>query len=358
MQRSPLHDKNAELGGRFVPFSGWEMPVQFEGIIPEHKAVRSAVGVFDISHMGEFFVKGPEAEDWLNGMLTNNVAELGVGDAQYTLMLNDGGGVIDDLIAYRIAPKEFLLVVNAAKIDEDITWCRARLEGDVTIEDRSPEFAALAVQGPAMAELFDKVFTKSIALPERNTVTRVASPSGNGYLCGTGYTGENGFELVVPAADGVHWYERVLDAGAVPCGLGARDSLRLEMAYPLNGSDLSPDHTPLEAGLAFAVDMEKGDFTGRDILAAQKEKGLPKRLAGLEMTAKGPPPRAHYKLFHGGSEVGELSSGGFSPTLGKGIGLAYLPRKLSKIDTELELDIRGKRFPAKVVKKPFYQPAS
>lgn len=358
IQRSPLHELNAGLNARFVPFAGWEMPVQFEGIMPEHKAVRSSVGAFDISHMGEFFISGPDAESWLNGLLTNNISKLSVGGAQYTLMLNENGGVIDDLIAYKIGRKEFLLVVNAAKIDEDIAWCQSHKHGDLNIENRSADFAAIAVQGPGMPDLFDKVFDESIALPERNTVTRVGSPGGAAYLCGTGYTGEDGFELLVPSTNGTLWYQKILDAGAVPCGLGARDSLRLEMAYPLNGSDLSPDHTPLEAGLGWAVDLEKGDFVGRDVLAAQKEKGLPFRLVGIEMTAKGPPPRAHYAVFHGNKEVAELSSGGLSPTLGVGIGLAYLPRKFSKIDTELEIDIRGKLFPAKVVKKPFYKPTS
>ncbi|MEM0896727.1 MAG: glycine cleavage system aminomethyltransferase GcvT [Verrucomicrobiota bacterium] len=357
-QRSPLHAANADLGARFVPFAGWEMPVMFAGIIPEHEAVRTGVGVFDISHMGEFFVDGADAEGWLDGLLTNNVAKLSVGAAHYTLLLNESGGVIDDLILYRIGKAEFLLIVNASKIDENRAWMQSRLEGSVNFEDRSAAHAALAVQGPEMEDVFDEVFDEAIAVPERNSVVRVTSPSGMAYICGTGYTGEEGFELVIPATDGGHWYQKILDAGATPCGLGARDSLRLEMAYPLNGSDLGPDRTPLEAGLGWAVDLDKGAFVGRGVLTQQKADGLPTKLSGLLLPEKGPPPRAHYAVFHKGEEIAELTSGGLSPTLGQRIGLAYLPKPLSKIDTELEIDIRGKRFAARVVKKPFYQPAT
>ncbi|MEM9478160.1 MAG: glycine cleavage system aminomethyltransferase GcvT [Verrucomicrobiota bacterium] len=357
-QRSPLHALNADLGARFVPFAGWEMPVMFDGIIPEHEAVRTGVGVFDISHMGEFFVDGAEAESWLDGLLTNNVAKLSVGAAHYTLLLNDDGGVIDDLILYRIGKAEFLLIVNAAKIDEDREWMEARLNGSVNFKDHSSDHAALAVQGPKMEDVFDEVFDEAIAVPERNSVIRVTSPSGMAYVCGTGYTGEDGFELIIPANDGAHWYQKILDAGAKPCGLGARDSLRLEMAYPLNGSDLAPNRTPLEAGLGWAVDLGKEAFVGRNVLAQQKANGIPTKLSGIELPEKGPPPRANYGVFHGGEQVAELTSGGLSPTLGKRIGLAYLPKALSKIDTELEIDIRGKRFAARVVKKPFYNPAT
>ncbi len=357
--RSPLHDEHLALGARMVPFAGWEMPVQYTGIIDEHRAVREGCGVFDISHMGQFFVSGAGAAAWLDRMLSGRMSALPDGGALYTFLLNDRGGVIDDLIAYRLGADDFLLVVNAAKVAEDLEWMRDHLAGGVELSDRSAGFAALAVQGKAAPEVAKTLLGPAgAAFPGRNTVAAFGSDSGTGYLCGTGYTGEPGFELLCPAADGPRWFKAALEAGAQPCGLGARDSLRLEMAYPLNGSDLSPDRTPLEAGLGFFVDLEKPEFIGRDALLAQKSAGLPAKLAGIEMTGKGPPPRPGYALYSAAGEpAGELCSGVLSPSLGRGIGLAYLAPELAKIDTPLEVDIRGRRFPARVCKKPFYRPA-
>jgi len=333
-------------GARLVPFAGWFMPVQYSGITDEHLAVRTHAGVFDISHMGEFFVSGPGAAAWLNQLLTNDVSKLGVGEGHYTLMLNENGGVIDDLIAYRIEPDQFFLVVNASKIDEDAAWMKSHLPaaGGVVFEDQSAAWAALAVQGPAAASLLDH-------LPPRNGIK-----TGGSVIIGrTGYTGEDGFELFAPVEAGIAWFERFVQAGAKPCGLGARDTLRLEMCYPLNGSDLSPDRTPIEAGLGYFVALDKGDFIGRDAVVAQKTSGTHDRLAAIRLTAPGPPLRSHYPVLAAGQRIGELCSGGISPSLGIGIGLAYLPGTHAKPGTAVDIEIRGKLHAAEVVKKPFYK---
>ena len=346
LHHSPLEPAHLARGARLVPFAGWLMPVQYSGITDEHQAVRHHAGVFDISHMGEFFVSGPGAAAWLNRLLTNDVAKLSVGDGQYTLMLNERGGVIDDLIVYRTEAEQFFLVVNASKIDEDAAWMEAHLpaDGTVVFENQSAAWAGLAVQGPAAASLLDH-------LPPRNGV----KVGGSVILCRTGYTGEDGFELFAPAEAGIGWFDRFLDAGAKPCGLGARDTLRLEMGFPLNGSDLSPDRTPIEAGLGFFVAMDKGDFIGRAALAAQKSAGSHDRLVALRLTQPGPPLRSHYSVLAAGEKIGELCSGGISPSLGIGIGMAYLPATHAAIGTRVEIDIRGRMHPAEVVKKPFYK---
>ncbi len=354
-KRSPLHDAHLALGARIVPFAGWEMPVQYAGILAEHKAVRENAGVFDISHMGQFLVSGPTAESALNGLLTNNIATLAPGQAQYTLLLNERGGVLDDLIAYRLADDRFLLIVNASMIEEDAAWLTPRLaDAGAGFENISDQCAAIAVQGPEAAAVFGKMMPGS-ELPPRNGLATFETPTGTVHVCRTGYTGEDGFELICPVAGGAFWLQRALDGGAIPCGLGARDSLRLEMGYPLNGSDLSPDRTPLEAGLGFFVDLRKDAFIGRDALVAQKKHGLHSKLCALRMNEKSPPPRPHYPVLSNGNEIGELTSGGLSPSLGAGIGMAYLPVAFSAVDTALQIAIRGKTFAAVVVKKPFYR---
>ena len=274
-----------------VGFACWEMPVQYTGILQEHKAVREACGVFDISHMGEFFVKGPDATAWLDGLLTNNVSQLPVGQAQYSLLLNERGGVIDDLIVYRLAEDRFLLIVNASMIEEDAAWMRSHLSGNVDFENRSDAFAALAIQGPLAAAVFEKIF--HLPMPaDRNRVEEIEP--GRSYIATTGYTGEDGFEWLVPASESANAWNTAMAAGAVPCGLGARDTLRLEMGYPLNGSDLSPDRTPLEAGLGFFVDLKKTAFTGRQILIDQKATILPHKLCAIRVLDKAPPVRPDF----------------------------------------------------------------
>lgn len=356
LKRSPLHRDHLRLGGRLVPFSGWEMPVQYSGIIEEHQAVRESCGVFDISHMGQFFVNGPEATTWLDSLLTNHVASLAVGQAQYTFLLDQGAGVIDDLIIYRTGEQDYLLIVNAAKVAEDAAWMESHLSDGVTFADRSEHHGALAVQGPDAPQIYAEIFDGLGAppLPPRNGVAFIPMAMDRIFVCRTGYTGEDGFELVCPADSTSAWFQKIISAGAKPCGLGARDSLRLEMGYPLNGSDLTPDHSPLEAGLGFAVKLDKGGFVGSEILAEQKKLGLGQKLVGFEMVDKGPPPRPHYTIEKAGAVIGEITSGGVSPSLGKGIGMAYLPTEHSKPGTEIQIDIRGRKLNARIVKKPFY----
>ncbi len=344
-----------------VPFAGWEMPVQYTGIVEEHKAVRNAAGVFDISHMGQFLVSGKGAEAFLNRTLTNDVSKLAPGQGQYTLLLNDKGGVVDDLIAYRTSEREFFLVVNASRIDADWEHLEKQLteEDDVMMANASDFTAGLAVQGPRSREVFQRVFESSAPYPEKNTILISMTESGPMWLCGTGYTGEDGFEFFVPIEKAVTWFRSIVDAvkaeGGVPCGLGSRDTLRLEMGYPLYGNDLSEERTPLQAGLGFFVAMEKGDFTGREALAAQKANGMPDKLAAFRMTGTAPPPRSHYPVLHGGQIVGEVCSGTQSPSLSAGIGMAYLPSAIAALDTQIEIEVRGRQFPAEIVKKPFWK---
>ncbi|CAN5588433.1 glycine cleavage system aminomethyltransferase GcvT [soil metagenome] len=363
---TPLYDEHMKLGGKMIPFGGWLMPVQYSSIREEHLAVRDALGVFDISHMGELVASGPGAGEWLNTMLTNNVAKLEVGAGQYTFLLNDEAGIIDDLIVYRIETERFLLVVNASRIEEDFTWLRSHLPGSATpataeaqIANESDRYAGLAIQGPKVGELFQAVFGAAKELPARNQIARFELGATQVWVARTGYTGEDGIEVFFPAADAVRVWNKVLEkgksSGIRPCGLGARDTLRLEMCYPLNGSDLSPEHNPLEAGLGFFVDLTKPNFTGREKLLREKEAGLPRRLVPFKMKGKSPPPRPHYRVFREGAEIGELTSGTLSPSLNYGIGMAYLTTPVPKPGEAIEIEIRGQKFPAVVEKKPLYK---
>lgn len=356
IHETPLASLHRQLGAKMVPFAGWNMPVQYTSIIDEHSAVREDVGIFDISHMGQFFVKGEGAETWLNSLLTNNIDKLAVGEGQYTIMLNEQGGVIDDLILYREAQGGIFLVVNASMITEDYAWMNKHLAEGLDLCDESDQWAAMAVQGPNADRVFAELFPDQ-TLPPRNGMAAWTHEGERLMVCSTGYTGEDGYEFFAPSATGSSWFQRFIDAGAKPCGLGARDSLRLEVCYPLNGSDLSPTHTPLEAGLGFFCDLEKeGGFIGSESLLQQKTKGLKQRLVALKYTGRGAPPRAHYSVYDKeGAKISELTSGVLSPSLREGIALAYLPMEHAKIGTMVDIDVRGRRFEAKVVKKPFYK---
>jgi len=352
IKRTPLEPAHIGLGARMVPFAGWNMPVQYTSIIDEHRAVREKAGIFDISHMGQILVSGEGAAAWLNRMLTNNVGRLSPGQGQYTLMLNERGGVIDDLIIYRTGENEYFLVVNAAMIEEDFFWLASHQDENVDLRNESELWAGMAVQGPEAVAVFASVFPEE-ALPDRN---RIAKLAGGAVVCRTGYTGEDGFEFFCPAAEGVAAWGEFVTAGAVPCGLGARDTLRLEMGYPLNGNDLSPERSPIEAGLGFFCDLEKPDFIGRETLVRHKSDGPPVKLAAIRYTDKAPPPRAHYPVASAdGKIIGELASGALSPSLMTGIGMAYLSPEFTKPGTTLQIDVRGRLFPAEIVKKPFYK---
>jgi len=356
-KESPLREEHERMGARMMVFAGWNMPVQYAGIRQEHEAVREAVGIFDISHMGQIYVVGPGAGEWLNGMLTNNTAKLAVGEGQYTIMCNERGGVIDDLILYREGEEEWLLVVNASMCGEDLEWLRRHLPaGGVELRDESADWAGMAVQGPASPSLWRRV--AECGLPERNGIARHAIGGDEIVLCRTGYTGEDGFEIFVsPAENGGKWWRELVDAGAFPCGLGARDTLRLEVGYPLNGADLSPENSPIEAGLKMFVDFEKGEFVGRDVLVRQQEHGCEVSLRALRAGEKTPPLRPGYALFYEGREVGRIASGTLSPSLGYGIGMGYLPFSIGGVGTRLSVDVRGREFPCEIVKKPFYRPS-
>jgi glycine cleavage system T protein (aminomethyltransferase) len=382
-KKTPLYDEHMRLGAKMVPFGGWLMPVQYTSIIEEHLAVRNNVGVFDISHMGQFIVDGAGARDWLNGTLTNNVDKLDVGMGQYTFLLNDRGGIIDDLIVYRIEEQKFLLVVNAARADEDFAWLQNHLKVGhasglpdsrdrkrdacaTTLVSRSANFGAVAIQGPQTPALFHALFGKEIEQPARNHIVDVPFDTTTASVARTGYTGEDGIEVFFRAKDAVKFWSAVLEQGKTlgikPCGLGARDTLRLEMCFPLNGSDLSPERNPIEAGLGFFVDLAKPDFVGRDALVKTKEFGPREKLVPFRMKEKGPPPRPHYAVFSrgcGSERIGEVTSGTLSPSLNWGIGMAYVSSAHAKIGTEIDIEIRAQKFPATVEKKPLYRkPAS
>ena len=354
------------LGAKMVPFAGWLMPVQYSSIVEEHQAVRNNVGVFDISHMGQFIVDGADGRDWLNRMLTNNLDKLDVGMGQYTFLLNDRGGIIDDLIVYRIDEQKYLLVVNAARADEDFAWLQNHLKDTAAscdLTSRSSDFGAVAIQGPRTMALFHALFGKDIELPARNHIADVPFDATSVSVARTGYTGEDGIEVFFPANDAVKFWSAALERGKPlgikPCGLGARDTLRLEMCYPLNGSDLSPERNPIEAGLGFFVDLAKPDFVGRDALLKTKEFGPREKLVPFRMKEKGPPPRPHYAVFGNGERIGEVTSGTLSPSLNWGIGMAYVSSEHAKIGAEIDIEIRTQKFPATVEKKPLYRkPAS
>jgi aminomethyltransferase len=358
-KRTPLYDEHVRLAAKIIPFGGWLMPVQYTGIRDEHEAVRRNVGVFDISHMGELIVSGRRASEWLNTMLTNNTAKLDVGAGQYTFLLNDDAGIIDDLILYRIEDEKFLLVVNASRIEDDFRWLADHRTGGVEVMNESDRYGALAIQGPKIAELFRNLCGSDKELPARNRIATFEIAGTQVLVARTGYTGEDGIEIFFPAEQAARIWNEVLrkgeSSGIRPCGLGARDTLRLEMCYPLNGSDLSPEHNPIEAGLGMFVDLTKPEFIGREKLLHDKEHGPARRLVAFRMKSKSPPPRPHYRVFRNGEEAGELTSGTLSPSLNYGIGMAYLKAPVPRPGEEIEIEIRGQKFPAVVEKKPLYK---
>jgi aminomethyltransferase len=292
-------------------------------------------------------------------MLTNNIEKLEVGTGQYTFLLNESGGIIDDLIVYRTAPEEFLLVVNASRTEEDFAWLEKHRPNDVSLSNRSADYGGLAIQGPRVVDLFHAILGDDVDLPPRNAIVDLTRSGKELLIARTGYTGEDGVEVFFPAKDAAMVWNDVLDKGKAlgirPCGLGARDTLRLEMCYPLNGSDLSPEHNPIEAGLGFFVDLKKPKFIGREKLIEAKENGTANRLVAFRMKSKGPPPRPHYSVWRDGELIGEATSGTLSPSLNQGIGMAYVATAHARAETEIEIEIRGQKFPATIEKKPLYK---
>lgn len=370
MKHTPLHAAHQKLNAKLIEFGGWEMPVYYTSIMDEHQAVRNAAGLFDISHMGEVFVRGAGARDFLNGLLTNNISKLTVGLGQYTLMCNEKGGVVDDLYAYRLGENEYLLIINAARIEADNRWLEARLakfpeRSQVEMKNASDDYGAVAVQGPKVALFIDSCFAPAGAPPtslKKNEVRQFDFSGQPAWVSRTGYTGEDGFEIVAAAAIMEKIWTRMLDAGRPfglkPAGLGARDTLRTEACYPLYGHELDEATTPLEAGLGFFVSLEKGDFCGRSVLAEQKAAGVPRKLAAFKMIDRCAPPRPHYPVWSARTspeKIGEVTSGTQSPTLNAGIGLAYVPPQFAVPNTSIGIEVRGKQSPAVVVPKPFYR---
>jgi glycine cleavage system T protein (aminomethyltransferase) len=340
--RTPLYERHVVLGARMVPFAGWEMPVQYEGVIPEHRAVRTDAGAFDVSHMGELLVDGPRAREFLQSVLSNDVEKLEPGLAQYTLLTNEQGGIVDDLIVYELEPERYLLIVNASNREPDFAWLRAHETEGVEIHDVSDDYALIAVQGPRSLE--------RLGLPEAPAFTFAEGEVG-GVACTvnrTGYTGEVGVELLVPAEDAARLWDAILARGVVPCGLGARDTLRLEVCYPLHGNDITPETDAISAGLGWVCALDTG-FTGADELRRIKEAGAERRLAAFVMDETAI-PRQGMAIEEGG----EVTSGSHSPMLERGIGLGYVPAALAAPDSELTIDVRGRPRRGHVVKKPIY----
>lgn len=376
--RTPLYPAHLQLGARMVDFGGWEMPVQYSGIRDEHLAVRSAAGLFDISHMGEIEAAGPASEAFLNGLLTNDLRKLTPGAGQYTLLCLPDGGVLDDLFAYRTGPDTYLLVVNATRVATDFAWIERRLTesglGDgVRLANASADLSALAIQGPLAPLFIDRVLPPSASAPgdatplpasqlPRNCIARHTFRDQPVWCARTGYTGEDGFELVAPNAIIAELWNVCLDAGRPhglkPCGLGARDTLRTEMGFPLYGQELTEERTPIEAGLDVFVALDKPDFCGRERMARQKQAGLSHRRVAFRMTGTGaPPPRPHYPIrdrAEGGAQLGETTSGTLSPSLGLGIGMAYLPAAFATPGQTVWIEIRGRRYPAEIARRPLY----
>jgi aminomethyltransferase len=340
--RTPLYERHVALGARLVPFAGWEMPVQYEGVISEHRAVRTDAGVFDVSHMGELVVEGPGAKKLLQAALSNDLDRIGVGQAQYTLLTNERGGIEDDLIVYERAPERFLLIVNASNRGADFEWLREREGPGAEVSDVSDDYALLAVQGPKALE--------RLGLPGAPAFT-FAEGEIDGIDCvvnRTGYTGEEGVELLVTTDRAAELWDRILERGVVPCGLGARDTLRLEVCYPLHGNDISPATDAIAAGLGWVCVLDK-EFTGAKELRRIKETGPERKLAAFVMEESGI-PRQGMTITEGG----EVTSGSHSPMLERGIGLGYVPAELAQPGSELTIDVRGRSRRARVVKKPIY----
>jgi aminomethyltransferase len=341
--QTPLHDRHVELGARMVPFAGWEMPVQYAGVIPEHRAVRTDAGVFDVSHMGELEVEGPHARELLQGALSNDVDKLSPGEAQYTLLTNEDGGIVDDLIVYCVGDCSYLLVVNAANRATDYAWLKEREIRGSDVRDVSDDCALLAVQGPRAIE--------RLGLPSAAPFS-FAETSLDGVevmVNRTGYTGEDGCELLCMSEDAGELWDAVLERGVVPCGLGARDTLRLEVCYPLHGNDIGPETDAISAGLGWVCVLDK-EFEGVDVLRRVKTDGPDRRLVAFVMEEKAIPRQG--MAIEGG---GEVTSGSHSPMLEVGIGLGYVPAAQAQPGTELTIDVRGRPRRARVVKKPIYQ---
>jgi aminomethyltransferase len=358
LKRTPLFDAHRQLNAKMVPFGGWEMPVQYAGILEEHRAVRGKAGLFDVSHMGEFEIRGPGALEAVQRVTTNDASRLQVGQVQYSALTTPAGTFVDDLTVYKFADDRYGLTVNASNIDKDFAWIRDHLAPGCTLTNTSDEVGLLALQGPKAQAVLQKLTTVDLA-----TIRYYWFADGAvlGVACGisrTGYTGEDGFEIYVPARHAVKLWNGLLEAGAAeglqPCGLGARDTLRLEAKMALYGNDIDDRHTVLEADLAWIVKLEKREFIGREALARQTAEGVRRKLVGFEMVGRGI-ARSHYPVVKNGITIGEVTSGAPAPWLGRNIGLGYVPIEHAAVGAQFDILIRDAPVPAKVVPTPFYK---
>lgn len=356
-KKTPLYAAHVEAGARMVPFAGYLMPLQYAGIIPEHRAVRETAGLFDLSHMGELRVTGQDAIVAIDRLVTNDIRGLEVGQVRYTPMTYPTGGIVDDLLVYRF-PDHLMLVVNAANIEKDFNWIREHLTGDVDLADDSDSTALIAIQGPRAERILQILTDADLSEIRYYHFTRTVVADIECIVSRTGYTGEDGFEVYGPAAGAAALWAALREAGAAqglaPVGLGARDTLRLESAYMLYGNDIDAETSPLEAGLGWTVKFGNHPFTGRDVLDRQRSAGFARRLVQIEMMDRAI-PRPHYEVWADGRQIGEITSGTFSPTFGRGVALAYVAAEYSRAGTDIEVQVRGERHPARVVKKPLYR---
>ncbi|WP_370221960.1 glycine cleavage system aminomethyltransferase GcvT [Cytobacillus sp.] len=360
LKRTPLFEVYKDYGAKTIDFGGWDLPVQFSSIKEEHEAVRTKAGLFDVSHMGEIEVKGTDSLKYLQKMMTNDISKLKNSGAQYTAMCYENGGTVDDLLVYKIEDDHYLLVVNASNIEKDFNWLQDHAEGNVELKNLSEDMAQLAIQGPLAEKVLQKLAGTNLADIGFFKFQQDVDLNGKKALVSrTGYTVEDGFEVYCDAKDAAALWNEILEAGkeegVLPCGLGARDTLRFEANLALYGQELSPDITPLEAGIGFAVKVNKeAEFIGKEVLKNQKENGVPRKLAGIEMIDRGI-PRHGYPVYKGEELIGEVTTGTQSPTLKKNIGLVLIKKEHAEPETELEVEIRGKRLKAKIAATPFYK---
>ncbi|MGQ9632078.1 MAG: glycine cleavage system aminomethyltransferase GcvT [bacterium] len=357
LKRTPLYDVHIEMGAKMVEFAGWCMPLQYTSIIREHRAVRENVGLFDVSHMGEFVLRGRDAAANLERLATNLVSNIPLGRTRYTLLCNETGGIIDDLLIYRLGDAEFMLAVNAANISRDFRWISSHLEGEANLEDVSDRTGMIAVQGPFSREVLQKLTDVELSSLSYYSFVRARVAGCDVTISRTGYTGELGYEIYCRSPDAISIWRALLEAGEgfgiSPCGLGARDTLRLEMGYCLHGNDIDETTTPIEADLGWAV--KEKDFIGSEVVLRQKAQGVGRKLVGFIMIEKGMAARRGDQIRLGGRIVGRVTSGSISPSLGKPVGLAYVESGLSRPGTVLGVVVRGKTHPVEVVELPFYK---
>ncbi|MBC1884728.1 glycine cleavage system aminomethyltransferase GcvT [Listeria seeligeri] len=358
LQKTPIHPIYEKYGAKTIDFGGWDLPVQFSGIKAEHEAVRTDVGLFDVSHMGEVLVEGSDSTAYLQYLLSNDIAKIKIGKAQYNIMCYENGGTVDDLVVYKITETKYILVVNAANTEKDYEWMVKNVFGNVTVTNVSSMYGQLALQGPNAEKVLTKLTDIDLSSISFFGFVEDANVAGvKTIISRSGYTGEDGFEIYMQSDDAIKVFEAIMAEGVLPIGLGARDTLRLEAVLALYGQELSQEITPLEAGLNFAVKLNKeADFIGKEALVKQKEAGLTRKLVGIELIERGI-PRHDYSVFQKDKKIGIITSGTQSPTLGTNIGLALLETPYTELGQEVEVGIRTKKIKAKVIATPFYKRA-